>query len=101
VSGDIFIGVFHEDKKFGAGRMFYADKGEIYDGEWSNDQRMGKGHIINRQGEIVFGDFRSDFMDGKQTYLRTLAKSETDKIFQLIESENDWYVAVEKKKTKL
>ena len=64
--------------------MFYADKGEIYDGEWSNDQRMGKGHIINRQGEIVFGDFRSDFMDGKQTYLRTLAKSETDKIFKLI-----------------
>lgn len=101
MSGDIFIGVFNEDKKFGTGRMFYADKDEIYDGEWLNDQRMGKGHIINRQGEIVFGDFRSDFMDGKQTYLRTLAKNETDKIFQLIESENDWYVEVEKKKIKL
>jgi len=39
VTGDIYNGDYLDGKRNGRGRMFYANVKEIYDGEWSNDRR--------------------------------------------------------------
>ena len=39
LSGDIYLGEYFEGKRQGRGRMYYAEKQEIYDGDWVNDRR--------------------------------------------------------------
>ena len=80
-TGDIYNGDYVDGKRNGKGRMYYIQQQEIYDGEWSNDKRQGEGHLINRKGEIRSAEFRSDLMEGKVTYLRTLSKGETENVF--------------------
>lgn len=64
--------------------MFYAALFEIYDGEWSNDRRQGEGYILNADGQISQGDFRTDQMEGKLTHTHTLTRQETERAFDLI-----------------
>lgn len=39
LSGDIYNGEYLDGKRNGRGRMYYAAIQEIFDGEWSNDRR--------------------------------------------------------------
>jgi MORN repeat len=52
--------------------MYYHQKQELFDGEWSNDRRQGEGLIINKKGIVDSGEFRADQLEGKLTYLKTL-----------------------------
>lgn len=96
ISGDIYNGEYQDGKRNGKGRMFYAGIQEIYDGDWSNDRRQGEGMILNRQGEISSGEFRADHMEGKSTYQKTLSPAETTKIFSQFIQANDVFIFVEK-----
>lgn len=96
LTGDVYIGEYTDGKRVGHGRMLYAEKQEIYDGDWSNDRRQGEGIILNGRGEIVSGDFRADHMEGKLTYKKTLSAKETESIFSLMLSTNDIFIAVNK-----
>merc|ERR1712151_739905 len=76
---------------------FYAVKHEIYDGDWSNDRRQGEGSILNADGQISSGDFRADQMEGKLQHQKTLSKAETERIFSLIITQRDAFIAVDNK----
>lgn len=81
-TGDLYVGDYTDGKRVGHGRILYAEKQEIFDGDWSNDRRQGEGTILNIRGEIYSGDFRQDNMEGKQTYKKTISLSETSAIFE-------------------
>jgi hypothetical protein len=99
VTGDVYNGGYLDGKRNGKGRMYNNEKQEIYDGDWSNDRRQGEGFIINRKGVVCSGDFRTDHMEGKLTYWKTLSKAETDEVFSVILDTNDAFIVVDKVKT--
>lgn len=92
----MYIGEFVEGKRAGRGRYLYNAKGEIYDGEWSNDKRQGEGTVLNTKGEVCSGEFRADHMEGKLTYQRTLNEKETDRVFNFMRNSTDTFIAVSK-----
>ena len=81
-TSDLYVGEYTDGKRVGHGRMLFADKQEIYDGDWSNDRRQGEGVILNSRGEVYSGDYRQDHMEGKQTYKKTITTKETSVIFE-------------------
>lgn len=95
-TNDVFIGEYVEGKRAGRGRQLYCAKGEIYDGEWSNDKRQGEGTVLNARGEVCSGEFRADLMEGKLTYQRTLNEKETDRVFNFMRNCSDSFIAVSK-----
>lgn len=52
--------------------------------------------MLNKKGDLCSGDFRADHMEGKLTYLRTLPKSETEKIIAMFVAHNDIFIMVPK-----
>ena len=68
LSGDIYNGEYLDGKRNGRGRMYYAAIEELFDGDWSNDRRQGDGRILNRKGDLCSGEYRGDFMEGKLTF---------------------------------
>ena len=93
--GDIFVGDFIDGKRAGRGRYYTHADSTIYDGEWSNDRRQGEGTILNARGEISSGDYRTDQMEGKLTYQRTLSAKETERVFDLIKNHRDQFISVD------
>ena len=55
---------------------------------------------MNKKGEISSGDFRADQMEGKLTHQKTLSAVETERIYQMIVSQRDVFIAVDKFKKK-
>ena len=65
---NIYDGDFFNGKKDGKGKMKY-ENGEYYIGQWSKDRRHGKGKLYNKIGKIKYeGDFYNDKMEGKGKY---------------------------------
>ena len=95
-TGDIYVGEYTDGKRVGHGRMYFAQKQEIFDGDWSNDKRQGEGIILNANREVLMGDFRADHMEGKMTYKKTLSAAEYDNILSQMMQSNDIFVAVNK-----
>ena len=58
-NGDIYEGDWVNDKRHGRGKMIYKT-GDIYEGNWVNDKRHGKGEIIYANGLIHNGDWEND-----------------------------------------
>lgn len=52
ISGDIYNGDYLDGKRNGRGRMYYAGTQEIFDGDWSNDRRQGEGVLLNGKGDL-------------------------------------------------
>ena len=100
-SGDIYIGNYQDGKRSGKGRYFYADQNELYDGDWSNDRRQGEGYLIDHKGTIRKGDFRADHMEAKVAHVKTLSLELTNKLFELIKSQNDLYFTIAKADSKV
>lgn len=74
-TGDLYVGQLEEGKKNGKGRLYDAEKDEVYEGEFENDRRSGPGTIYHRNGEVIKGDFRNNFMEGAYEVVTTLNKS--------------------------
>ena len=77
----VYVGEFSEDKKNGKGRLYDEAKDEIYEGEFNNDKKNGEGTIVRRNGEVISGDFRNDFFEGKQKFEKTLSKQDVELYF--------------------
>merc|ERR1719253_2446684 len=90
-----FMLEYNDGKRSGRGRMYYAAKREIYDGDWSQDRRQGEGSILNAEGQISSGDFRADQMEGKLQHQKTISMAETERIFLLIINQRDVFIAVD------
>ena len=43
--------------------MFYPN-GDVYEGPWVNDQRIGRGKLLFKDGSIYYGMFSEDMADG-------------------------------------
>ena len=44
------------------GRGIYIDTkaGELYEGEWKNDKKNGRGRLLSRDGRQYIGEFKDD-----------------------------------------
>ena len=51
--GDIYEGNWEDDDKNGQGTMTYPD-GNVYQGEWKNDLMHGQGTLTDSQGNIIY-----------------------------------------------
>ena len=62
-NGDIYEGEFLEELKDGKGVMKYKG-GNKYDGDWKKDKKEGKGIFIYKSGSKYEGDFKNNVKDG-------------------------------------
>tara|TARA_B100001175_G_scaffold72067_1_gene59867 strand:- start:868 stop:2712 length:1845 start_codon:yes stop_codon:yes gene_type:complete len=62
--GDLYEGDFIDDKFNGIVKVVYADDSGVYEGEWKNDFRIGRGKFILNENvfEVIWDD---DFKSGK------------------------------------
>jgi len=42
-NGDVYDGKFEEDKRLGRGKMTFKETGDVYEGEWREDKMNGDG----------------------------------------------------------
>jgi hypothetical protein len=57
----------HKGKKSGRGFYYYLN-GDLYDGDWDNNLKNGKGSLICKRGDSCKGDFlNDDFVSGIYT----------------------------------
>ena len=76
-NGDIYEGLFQDDKKHGEGKLFFKFGG-YYEGEFVNDEMEGLGQLFDKNGvQIYNGRFKKGFKDGWGIMLL---------------NGNDWYV---------
>ena len=47
--------------------MTYANK-DVYDGEWKNDRKEGRGTMNYHNGDVYEGEFSKGKLHGKGTY---------------------------------
>jgi len=68
--GGVYEGNWEEGKRNGKGRCTFSN-GHTYDGDWKDDKRIGKGKYTWPNGEVYEGDFMDGKMNGKGklTYL--------------------------------
>ena len=50
-NGDMYIGDIVQGKKSGVGTLSYDKGSSVYEGEWFNDKRNGKGKQITKAGK--------------------------------------------------
>ena len=64
-----YIGDFLDDKKHGIGKLVLLSDGSIYEGDFKNNVKKGKGKIIYKDGSTYEGDWDYDVKhgDGKLT----------------------------------
>ncbi len=54
-NGSIYDGDWRDNKKHGRGRMIEGDGRSIYNGEWENDLKHGRGTFIQKGTYIIEG----------------------------------------------
>jgi len=51
-------------------RLFNEENGDIYEGEWKDDQKNGYGIYIHANGDVYEGEWRDGKRHGYGTYKR-------------------------------
>jgi len=91
-NGNVFEGNFNEDKrKEGDGKYTWSSNAEaddedegapkivpVYEGQYSNGKRHGKGKMLYPNGDTYQGEWENDKMNGEGTYIYFTAKGEAD-----------------------
>jgi len=67
-NGTKYIGNWKEGNMTGEGALFDKDNKLIFEGNYSNNKRYGKGKFIIKDNEYYEGEFFDDKMEGKGTY---------------------------------
>ena len=70
VEGDVYIGNFVDDQRHGQGTLIFPD-GEKYIGEFLYDEKNGYGTNIFSNGDVYMGDWKNDKYHGKGTITYT------------------------------
>lgn len=65
-SGNVYKGEYFEDERHGQGRMEWTD-GSVYEGEWQNGIQHGWGKMIYPNGKVKEGIFEGNIFKGEQT----------------------------------
>ena len=95
-SGDVYLGPIEEDKRVGRGIYFDKERDEVYEGDYENDKRQGEGTLFRRNGEVLKGDFRNNYMEGTFEKVAAYPEEQIEKIFQRCQSTSCSYTAVNK-----
>ena len=66
-NGNIYDGDWKDDVRNGKGKYTWIN-GDIYDGDWKDDKRNGKGKYTWVDGNIFEGDWKDDKRNGKGKY---------------------------------
>jgi hypothetical protein len=84
-NGNIYFGQHKEYFKVGLGKMVYFN-GDLYEGNWENDKRNGKGrHEYGKDGAV--GVYVGEFVDDKRNGRGRFFDAVKQEIF-----EGDWNV---------
>jgi hypothetical protein len=67
-NGDVYFGNWENDERTGRGVLLEAN-GDTYDGEWKNDKRHGKGTFTDTNGDKYKGEWLDDNMNGNGIFL--------------------------------
>ena len=66
-SGAVYEGDYQDDKKHGKGRCTLPS-GAVYEGDWQDDKRHGKGRVTYSSGDVYEGVWQDDKKHGKGRY---------------------------------
>lgn len=53
------------DKKKGYGTYYYKNSGDVYEGEWDNNMKSGRGKYKYTNGDLYEGSFSESMKDGR------------------------------------
>jgi len=68
--GFIYEGDWVNDKREGKGKMTYGSDGFIYEGDWVNDKREGRGKMTNSKNDYIYeGEFKNGNFNGYGKYI--------------------------------
>jgi hypothetical protein len=67
-NGAVFEGQWKEGKRQGKGKQVWKD-GSIYEGYWKNDMANGRGRLIHADGDVYEGDWENDKASGIGEYI--------------------------------
>lgn len=63
-----YKGCFNCGNLEGIGRFEYLD-GSIYDGDWKDNKKHGRGKLLEQEGDVVYnGDWENDKKHGRGTF---------------------------------
>lgn len=67
-NGCLYTGFWVEGKRDGVGKMVYADRGDVYEGEWMADRRHGRGiyHRADGRADVTAYDDHGPVGEGTQ-----------------------------------
>ena len=63
-TGDVYVGQFKDDEISGKGTFTYSN-GDVYEGELLNSQKHGQGKFTYANGNVYEGQFANDVRSGK------------------------------------
>jgi hypothetical protein len=63
-NGDVYEGDWKDNKRDGKGKMTFAN-GDVYEGDWKDNKRDGKGKETFANGNVYEGDWKDDKRNGK------------------------------------
>tara|TARA_B110000285_G_C15131905_1_gene624181 strand:- start:293 stop:610 length:318 start_codon:yes stop_codon:yes gene_type:complete len=75
-TGDLYSGPMEEGKRNGRGRLYDAERDEVYDGDFEMNKRQGEGLVYRRDGEVLKGEFRNNFMEGTFEHVTRIGPAE-------------------------
>lgn len=64
-NGCVYTGFWSEGKRDGVGKMIYADRGDVYEGEWMADRRHGRGIYFRSDGRADVARYDSHDVVGE------------------------------------
>jgi hypothetical protein len=67
-NGEVYCGDFQDDQRHGFGRMQYQN-GDVYEGWWEHDHTYGPGRLASKDADVIFEGM---FVNGRREGLGTL-----------------------------
>jgi len=69
-SGDIYDGEWKDNEREGQGTCTYSEDKEVYTGQWVKDKREGQGVMTDKAGGVIYnGDWVNDDKHGQGEYI--------------------------------
>lgn len=63
-TGNIFIGRTEDGRRVEFGKMYIAERDEVYEGQFQSQNMHGEGTLYRRSGEVLWGNFVNNHLDG-------------------------------------